>query len=90
MSVNPSSPTSLTISWTVDDGVVVDSYTISYTTTECVTDSGTSPDITGSARSHELTGLEEGTEYSITVTATLTGSGGTVEDDGTGTTMEAG
>ena len=34
-------------------------------------------------------GLEEGTEYSITVTATLSG-GGTGEDSLTATTMAAG
>ena len=33
------------------------------------------PDIAGSETMYRLTGLEEGTEYSITVTATLTGGG---------------
>ena len=39
---------------------------------------------------YPLTGLEEGTEYSITVTATLTGGGGTEQDTITATTMAAG
>ena len=39
---------------------------------------------------YTLTGLEEGTEYSITVTATLTGGGGTQQDTITATTMAAG
>ena len=33
------------------------------------------PDIAGSETMYTLPGLEEGTEYSITVTATLTGGG---------------
>ena len=39
---------------------------------------------------YTLTGLEEGTEYSITVTTTLTGGGGTEQDTITATTMAAG
>ena len=38
---------------------------------------------------YTLAGLEEGTEYSITVTVTLTG-GGTDQDTITATTMAAG
>ena len=70
---------------------MVDSYTITYITTDtdCFTDSDVIMGIAGSARSHELMDLEEGTEYSITVTATLS-SGEIGEDDGTGTTMEDG
>ena len=47
-------------------------YTISYsnTNTECFTDSRGG--ITASGISHTLDDLEEGTEYSITVTASLT------------------
>ena len=67
---------------------MVNSYSISYfnTNTECFTDSD---DITGIAASmtmYELDGLEEGTEYSITVTATLS-DGETAEDNLTNTTM---
>ena len=40
---------------------------------------------------YTLTGLEEGTEYSITVTTTLTGGGGGTEQDTiTATTVAAG
>ena len=48
-------------------------YTISYhnTNTGCFNDSNTISDISGSETSYTLTGLEEGTTYSITVTATL-------------------
>ena len=85
------STTSLTISWTLADGVTATDYTISYsnTNTECIT--AGYPDITSGASesSRVLMGLEEGTEYSITVTATLSG-GGTGEDSLTATTMAIG
>ena len=45
--------------------------------------------MTTSGTSYPLTGLEEGTQYSITVTATLTG-GRTEQDTVTGTTRTAG
>ena len=82
------STTSLTISWTL----AATDYTISYSNTnntECIT--AGYPDITtgASESSRELMGLEEGTEYSITVTATLSG-GGTGEDSLTATTMTVG
>ena len=87
------STTSLTISWTLADGVTAADYTISYSNTnntECIT-AGYPDDITtgASESSRELMGLEEGTEYSITVTTTLSG-GGTGEDSLTATTMAAG
>ena len=48
-------------------------YTISYenTDTDCFT--MTYDDITTSEMTVELTGLEEGTDYAVTVTATLAG-----------------
>ena len=70
---------------------MVESYTISYsnTDTDCFTDSSTITGIAGDERMYTLTGLEEGTEYSVTVTALLIG-GGNAEVIGMGTTMEAG
>ena len=47
------------------------------------------PPIAGSETMYTLPGLEEGTGYSITITATLTG-GGNQEDVALGTTMAAG
>ena len=91
LSVDSLSFTSLTVSWTLTDGVTVTDYSISYsnTNTDCFTHSDTTTDIPGSETMYTLTGLEEGTEYSITVTATLSG-GGTEEDNLTATTMAAG
>ena len=86
------STTSLTISWTLADGVTATDYTISYSNTnntECIT--AGYPDITtgASESSRELMGLEEGTEYSITVTVTLS-VGVTGKDSLTATTMGVG
>ena len=65
-------------------------FTISYfnTDTDCFT--MTYDDITTSEMTRVLTGLEEGTEYSITVTVTLTGGGIIVEDTEKATTMATG
>ena len=71
-------------------GLTTTAFTIFYfnTITYCFTDSSTIPDIAGSDVMYTLTGLEEGTEYSITVTATLTG-GGALESTTTAIKMEA-
>ena len=87
--------TSLGISWTLilDDGVTVTSYIISYsnTNTQCFTDSNVITDIAGSETMYTVTGhgLQEGTEYSITVTAML--SDGEIEENSlTASTMATG
>ena len=80
-----SNSTSLTISWSLAEGLTADTYTISYsnTNTDCfnITGDGSGSDvgIMTMETMYTLTGLEEGTEYSITVTATL--MGGEVEED---------
>ena len=88
----PSSAISFMISWSLEDSLTATAYIISYsnTNTDCFTNSDTIPDIAGSETMYTLTGLEEGTEYSITVTATLTGGGGTQQDTITAITMAAG
>ena len=91
VSVTTTSTTSLALSWTLDNNVTATDYTISYsnTNTDCFTDSD---DITGIATSeamYNLTDLQEGTEYSITITALLS-DGETAEDSLTATTMAAG
>ena len=67
------SPTSLTILWTLaGDLTAISVYNISYfnTNTQCFIDSN---DITGGATAtwKVLTGLQEGTQYTITVTVLL-------------------
>ena len=82
--------TSLTIAWTLEETLTATGYTISYyntNNTDCFTDSRSG--ITTSGTSYQLTGVEEGTQYSITVTATLTG-GRSDQDIITGTTRTAG
>ena len=72
-----SSVKSLTISWTLADGVIVTEYIITYSNIDCLND--IYDDITGISDSETmyiLTDLEEGTEYSITVTAILSDDGG--------------
>ena len=91
LSVVSSSTTSLTISWTLAGGMTATGYTISYsnTDTNCFTHADTITDIPGSETIYTLDDLKEGTEYSITVTATLSG-GGTGENNITTSTMTAG
>ena len=86
ISVGFSSTASITISWILAEGVTATGYTISYsnTNTDCFSDS--SSGISASGMSYTLTDLEEGTEYSINVTATLTG-GGTKMSSTTANTM---
>ena len=87
------STTSLTVSWTLvlAEGVTATSYTISYsnTDTQCFTDSNDITDIADSETMYIVTDLQEGTEYSITVTAMLSDgeSGG---DSLTASTMATG
>ena len=66
-------------------------YSISYsnTDTQCFTDSHTVSGIAAGETSHTLTDLEEATEYTITVTATLAG-GDTLDGSVTGTTQALG
>ena len=67
------SPTSVTITLTLADGVNATNYSISYsnTNTQCFTDSNDISGITASTTVYTLTGLQEATEYSIIVTAIL-------------------
>ena len=70
---------------------MIESYSISYynTNTDCFTDSDDITGIANSERTYTLIGLQEGTEYSITVTALLSDEK-TTEDSLTATTMAIG
>ena len=88
VALDSTSTTSVTISLVLTEGVTATSFTISYsnTDTECF-------DVllsdTTSETMYTVTGLQEDTEYSITVTAMLS-DGGTGEDSLTASTMAAG
>ena len=84
-------PTSLTLSWTLAGGTSATGYNIFYSNTDmqCFTNSDTLPGIAANETNLTLAHLEEGAEYTITVTALLTG-GGTDEDNVTATTLAAG
>ena len=91
VSVDSTTSTSVTISWALFGGVTADGdYTISYsnTNTQCFTRTNSST--TASTETmYELTGLQEGTQYSITVTVMLS-DGRTGSDTTTAITMDAG
>ena len=70
------STTSLTISWILYD-VTATEYIISYSNTDINCFNISYDNITVSIMALELFYLEEGTEYSITVTAILSDDGGT-------------
>ena len=73
-------------------GITPAGYTISYSNTdntECFTDSDTVTDIAASADDYNIQGLEEGTEYTVTVTLSHDG-GGTDVDTVIATTLDAG
>ena len=85
--------TFLTFSWMLADGLTANSaYNIFYFNTnytQCFTDSNDTIGITAPNNTHSLTDLQEGTEYSITVTV-IVSDGGYSTDTITATTMEAG
>ena len=69
----------------------MEGYNISFSSTagQCVSDSDNVTGIGGNDTSYNITGLEEGTEYAITVTALLVG-GVTDEASVTATTLASG
>ena len=91
LSISSTSDNTITISLILAGDVTVTEYTITYSNIDCPND--IYDDITGISASetmYSLTDLEEGTEYSITVTAILSDDGGTASDTVTATTMSVG
>ena len=86
--VNSLSTTHLVISWRLGKGVNATSYTISYYNTKC--SNLNYDDITTREMTYDLTGLEDGTEYSITVTAILSDDETMEENSLTAPTMPSG
>ena len=88
ISISPTT-TSLTVSWMLEQSLTASTYTISYQRTDssCAI---TISDISGSDTTYTLTDLEEGTEYSVTLTATFTEGQGTGKDNLTHSTTDAG
>ena len=87
--VDFSSSTSIIISWILYD-VTATEYIISYSNTDIDCFNISYDDTTVSIMSVELTDLEEGTEYSITVTAILSDDGETASATVIATTLPIG
>ena len=91
LSISSTSDNTVTLSLILANDVTVTEYIISYSNSDCPND--IYDDITGISDSetmYTLTDLEEGTEYSITVTAILSNDGGSAVDTITATTMSVG
>ena len=83
----------LTIKWELVEGVTAATYTISYynTDTDCFhNDTGAVYDIDGGEQMYTLTGLQDGSTYSVTVMTTVCGLRDNEEDSIIATTMPAG
>ena len=91
-SILSTTDTTLSLSWSVPSGITVDSYEVMWqrdTTGECSNEDEGSATITDGSTSYTITGLEEYSNYTITVTAADI-SGSIISDPVTGTTNEAG
>ena len=89
--MNSITPTTISLSWTAASGTV-DSYEVTWerlTTRECPDVDMDSTVITSSSTSYTISGLEEDSIYTITVTATNT-AGSAVSVPVTAVTGEAG
>ena len=71
VSVNSTTATTISLSWSVPSGSVVDSYEVMWTSEECPDDVDEgSATITDGSTSYTIENLREGSSYTITVTAT--------------------
>ena len=83
----------LTIKWELVEGVTAATYTIFYYNTDTIcyhNDTGAVYDVDCGEEMYTLTGLQEGSTYSVTVMTTLCGLRDTEEDSIIATTMPAG
>ena len=90
--VSSTTATTISLSWSVPSGSVVDSYEVMWerdTSGECPDEYEGSATITDGSTSYTITGLEEDSNYTITVTATNP-AGSAASDPVTGMTGEAG
>ena len=80
VTVTSTTATSISLSWSVPSGSVVDSYVVMWTSEECPDDADEgSAAITDGSTSYTIERLREGSSYTITVTAT--NSAGTAPSD---------
>ena len=73
VTVSSTTATTISLSWSVPSGSVVDSYEVMWereTSEECPDEDEGSATITDGSTSYTITGLEEDSSYTITVTAT--------------------
>ena len=82
VTVSSTTTTTISLSWSVPSGSVVDSYEVMWETDGSST-------ITDGSTSYTMAGLEEETNYTITVTAT-NAAGSTASEPVTGATLRAG
>ena len=93
VSTDSTTATSISLSWSVPSGSVVDEYLIQWerdTSGTCPDEDTDSTTISGgSATSHTIPGLEEGSTYTITVTAANTAGSSAASNTVTAMTLEA-
>ena len=90
VTVDSTTATTISLSWT-SAGSVVDSYEVMWerdTAGQCPDEDEGSATITDGSTSYTITGLEEDSSYTITVTAT-NAAGSAVSEPATGMTEEA-
>ena len=92
VTVNSTMATSISLSWSVPMGSVVESYVVMWerdiSAGECNDEDLNTTTISGSSTSHTIMELEENSTYTITVTAS-NGAGDVVSDSVSGVTAEA-
>ena len=93
VSVTSTTATTISLSWSVPSGSVVDSYEVMWqrdTSGDCSDEDEGSMSITDGSTSYMITGRQEDSSYSITVTAVNAAGSSEVSDTVTDTTGEAG